>query len=177
MASRLLYFHVIRKEPEVGLNWVVAARVCSLCWRKGNKQTELQQCRATTELQQCRAKKSCNNKLTTSAIMRSLASKRVPPRWTLLRLISRSASSSLQRKKNAPIALAAQLLDQDIELVLDDTDGAGADLHEAEPAGFDEAFVKGGLADAEALQHLTFSQDLLAGHNVLFRLHRDVRGY
>ena len=71
--------------------------------------------------------------------MRSLASKRVASRWTLLRLISRSASSSLQRKKNAPIALAAQLLDQDIELVLDDTDGAGADLHEAEPAGFDEA--------------------------------------
>ena len=108
----------------------MAARVCSLCWRKGNKQTELQQ---------CRAKKSCNNKLTTSAVMRSLASKRVASRWTLLRLISRSASSSLQRKKNAPIALAAQLLDQDIELVLDDTDGAGADLHEAEPAGFDEA--------------------------------------
>ena len=72
-------------------------------------------------------------------VMRSLASKRVASRWTLLRLISRSASSSLQRKKNAPIALAAQLLDQDIELVLDDTDGAGADLHEAEPAGFDEA--------------------------------------
>ena len=61
---------------------------------------------------------------------------------------------------NAPIALAAQLLDQDIEFVLDDTDGAGADLHEAQPAGFDEAFVKGGLADAEALQHLTFSQEL-----------------
>ena len=67
--------------------------------------------------------------------------------------------------RRPPIALAAQLLDQDIELVLDDTDGAGADLHEAQPAGFDEAFVKGGLADAEALQHLTFSQDSLAGHN------------
>ena len=62
----------------------------------------------------------------------------------------------IERLLNAPIALAAELLDQDIELVLDDTDGAGADLHEAQPAGF-EAFVKGGLADAEALQHLTFS--------------------
>ena len=30
-----------------------------------------------------------------------------------------------------PIALAAQLLDQGIELVLYDTYGAGADLHEA----------------------------------------------
>ena len=40
----------------------MSARVCSLCWRKGNKQTELQQ---------CRAKKSCNDKLTTSAVMRS----------------------------------------------------------------------------------------------------------
>ena len=38
-------------------------------------------------------------------------------------------------------------------------------FNEAQPAGFDEAFVKGGLADAEALQHLTFSQDSLAGHN------------
>ena len=38
-------------------------------------------------------------------------------------------------------------------------------FNEAQPAGFDEAFVEGGLADAEALQHLTFSQDSLAGHN------------
>ena len=34
----------------------------------------------------------------------------------------------------ASIALATQLLDQGVELVLDD-DGAGTDLHEAQPAG------------------------------------------
>ena len=43
-------------------------------------------------------------------------------------------------------------------------------FNEAQPAGFDEAFVKGGLADAEALQHLTFSQHSLAGHNRLIPL-------
>ena len=50
------------------------------------------------------------------------------------------------------------------ELVLDD-DGAGTDLHEAQPAGFDEAIVKAVLRDAEALQHLFFRTNSLCGHN------------
>jgi hypothetical protein len=88
------------KPARSSSNWVVAARVCSLCWRKGNKQTELQQ---------CRAKKSCNNKLTTSAVMRSLASKRVASRWALLRLISRSASYS-----RLPVIMGSLRLHRDV---------------------------------------------------------------
>jgi hypothetical protein len=38
---------------------------------------------------------------------------------------------ALAHSPRLPIALAAQLLDQGIELVLYDTYGAGADLHEA----------------------------------------------
>jgi hypothetical protein len=79
--------------------------------------------------------------------------------------------------KSLLMALTAELFDQSIDLVLDGPDGADADLYEAQPAGFDEVFVKGGIADAEALQHLAFSQDSLAAHGGLLRLHRDVRGY
>jgi hypothetical protein len=68
------------------------------------------------------------------------------------------------RSGRPSIALAAQLLDQGIEFVLDDTDGAGADPDLTQPAGLDKAFVKGGLADAETLEHLAFSQDPLANH-------------
>jgi hypothetical protein len=62
------------------------------------------------------------------------------------------------------IALAAELFDQGIELVLDNTDGPGADLHKAQPASFDEAFVKRSFADTEALQDLAFSQNSLGEH-------------
>ena len=45
---------------------------------------------------------------------------------------------ALTRSARPSIALTAQLLDQGIELVLNDPDGAGADLHEAQPAGHAE---------------------------------------
>src|SRR6476660_7764767 len=83
----------------------------------------------------------------------------------------------LAHSPRLPIALAAQLLDQGIELVLYDTYGAGADLHEAQPAGFDEVFIKRRLADAEALQHLAFSQDSLADHTGLIPFAPRFRSY
>jgi hypothetical protein len=43
----------------------------------------------------------------------------------------RSTASGLDRRSWPSIALATQLLDQGVELVLDDTDGADADFHEA----------------------------------------------
>jgi hypothetical protein len=75
------------------------------------------------------------------------------------------------------IALAAQRLDQGVELVFNHTYGACAYLHEAEPSGFYEIFVKCGLADAEPLQHLALSQDSLAEHMGSLRSHRDVRDF
>ena len=75
------------------------------------------------------------------------------------------------------IALAAQRLDQGVELVFNHTYSAGAYLHEAEPSGFYEIFVECGLADAEALQHLALSQDSLADHMGSLRSHGDVRDF
>ena len=60
------------------------------------------------------------------------------------------------------IALAAQRLNQGVELVFNHTYGAGAYLHEAEPSGFYEIFMEGGLADAEPRQYLALSQNSLA---------------
>ena len=64
----------------------------------------------TTELQQCRAKKSCNNKLTTSAVMRSLGIEaRSGVKVALLRLISRSASYS-----RLPVIMGSLSLHRDV---------------------------------------------------------------
>jgi hypothetical protein len=59
----------------------------------------------------------------------ALAGEDIFAEFIVLQFIRRKNRADLpEGLLNAPIALAAQLLDHGIELVLDDTDGAGADL-------------------------------------------------
>src|SRR6476660_7844349 len=57
------------------------------------------------------------------------------------------------------ITLTAHVLNQRIHLVFEVADGTGADVERPQLPSSDEQVVEGGLANAEALKHLTLAQN------------------